>query len=71
MEACPVLLPLSFLSAGGLVPFSFTRGCLSQGKTKEEAAENIKEAIRGYVAALHEDGLPVAKERFDVLVVAA
>jgi predicted RNase H-like HicB family nuclease len=27
-------------------------GCISQGKTREEAIENIKEAIRGYVAAL-------------------
>ena len=34
-------------------------GCLSQGKTKEEAIRNIKEAIEGYIAALQEDGLPV------------
>ncbi len=34
-------------------------GCISQGKTREEAIQNIKEAIRGYVAALEEDGLPV------------
>ena len=34
-------------------------GCVSQGKTKEEALANIKEAIRGYVAALEEDNLPV------------
>jgi predicted RNase H-like HicB family nuclease len=27
-------------------------GCLSQGKTKAEAMTNIREAIRGYVAAL-------------------
>jgi predicted RNase H-like HicB family nuclease len=27
-------------------------GCLSQGKTKAEAMANIREAIRGYVAAL-------------------
>lgn len=30
-------------------------GCISQGKTKEEAISNIREAIRGYVAALEED----------------
>jgi len=35
-------------------------GCLSQGKTKEEAVVNIKEAICAYIAALDEDGLPVA-----------
>ncbi len=45
-------------------------GCISQGKTKEEAAQNIKEAIKGYIAALQEDGLPVPEERFEVFVVA-
>lgn len=34
-------------------------GCISQGKTKEEATSNIKEAIRGYVAALEADCRPV------------
>jgi len=45
-------------------------GCISQGKTKEEAIANIKEAIRGYIEALKEDGLPVPEERFETLVVA-
>jgi predicted RNase H-like HicB family nuclease len=45
-------------------------GCVSQGKTREEAAQNVKEAIRGYITALQEDGLPVPEERFEVLVVA-
>jgi predicted RNase H-like HicB family nuclease len=45
-------------------------GCVSQGKTKEEAIANIKEAIRGYIAALEQDKLPVPKERFETLVVA-
>jgi predicted RNase H-like HicB family nuclease len=35
------------------------KGCVSQGKTKEEALSNIKEAITGYIAALEEDGLRV------------
>ncbi len=34
-------------------------GCVSQGKSKEEAIANIKEAIRGYIAALEQDKLPV------------
>mgnify|MGYP001574448350 FL=1 len=34
-------------------------GCVSQGKTREDAIANAKEAIRGYVAALKEDGIPV------------
>ncbi len=45
-------------------------GCISQGKTKEEAIANIREAIQGYIAALEEDHLPVPDERFDALVVA-
>jgi predicted RNase H-like HicB family nuclease len=44
-------------------------GCVSQGKTKEEATQNIKEAIAGYIAALQEDGLPIPEERFEVFVV--
>lgn len=45
-------------------------GCISQGKTKEEAIVNIKEAIRGYIAALEEDNLSVPEERFEALLVA-
>ena len=45
-------------------------GCISQGKTKQKAVANIKEAIEGYVLSLEEDGLPVPDERFEALVVA-
>ena len=45
-------------------------GCISQGKTKQEALANIREAIEGYVAALQDDGLPVPEERFEALLVA-
>lgn len=45
-------------------------GCLSQGKTKEEAVNNIREAIRAYVMALEEDNIPVPEERFEALIVA-
>jgi len=45
-------------------------GCISQGKTKEEAIENIKEAIHAYVAALTEDGLPVPEDKFEAVVLA-
>lgn len=34
-------------------------GCISQGQTKGEAIENIREAIREYIGALKEDKLPV------------
>ena len=45
-------------------------GCISQGRSRDEAVANISEAIIGYVAALREDGLPVPEEHFDTLVVA-
>ena len=45
-------------------------GCVSQGKTREDAIENVKEAIYGYVAALKEDGIPVPKDHFNSLLVA-
>lgn len=34
-------------------------GCLSQGKTKEEAIANIRDAIAVYVQALEQDGIRV------------
>jgi predicted RNase H-like HicB family nuclease len=45
-------------------------GCISQGKSREEAIANVKEAITAYVAALEEDNLPVPEERFEALLVA-
>lgn len=45
-------------------------GCVSQGKTKADATQIIREAIRGYIAPLESDGLPVPEERFEVLVMA-
>lgn len=45
-------------------------GRLSQGKTKQEAIVNVKEAIQAYIASLEEDGLPVPEERFEALVLA-
>ena len=45
-------------------------GCVSQGKTREEAVTNIREAIEGYVQVLREDGLPVPEEKFSALIVA-
>lgn len=45
-------------------------GCISQGKTKEEAIANIREAITGYIEALQEDGLPVPEDHFDSILLA-
>lgn len=38
------------------------KGCVSQGKTREEVLRNVREAMEAYVEALIEDGLPVPKE---------
>ncbi len=43
-------------------------GCISQGRTKEEALNNTKEAIQAYIDALKEDGIAVPEERFDALL---
>ena len=45
-------------------------GCISQGKTRQAAIANIKEAIEAYIATLEDDGLPVPEDRFEALVVA-
>lgn len=34
-------------------------GCVSQGNTRTEATENIREAIEGYLASLKKHGEPV------------
>lgn len=44
-------------------------GCVSQGKTKQEALENIKEAIELYIEVLQERGLPVPDDRVEVVAV--
>lgn len=44
-------------------------GCISQGRTAEEAVANVREAIAGYVAALEQDGLPVPEEHFEAQLV--
>ena len=34
-------------------------GCVSQGRTRSEATENIREAIEGYLESLRKHGDPV------------
>lgn len=34
-------------------------GCISQGKTHEDALRNIRDAIEGYLASLEKHGEPV------------
>lgn len=37
-------------------------GCFSQGDTREEALENIKEAIEAYIESLQKHGEPVPED---------
>jgi len=41
-------------------------GCISQGDTKEEAIENIRDAIQVWVEGARSVGIPVPDEGFDV-----
>lgn len=44
-------------------------GCISQGKTREEALANIEEAIALYVEVLQDRGEPVPEDRVEVVLV--
>jgi antitoxin HicB len=41
-------------------------GCHSQGRTRDEAIANIKEAIQAYIASLRKHGepIPITREEF-------
>ena len=43
-------------------------GCISQGKTKEEAIANIREAIELYVEDMVENGETVPEDQLDRIV---
>lgn len=43
-------------------------GCISQGKTRDEARANISEAIAGCLAVRNEQGLPLTVETSQVEV---
>ena len=45
-------------------------GCITQGRDREEAVTNMKEAIRVYVKTLEDDHLPVPEDRFEALLLA-
>jgi predicted RNase H-like HicB family nuclease len=39
-------------------------GCITQGRTREEALERIREAIQCHIEGLEADGVPIPEERF-------
>jgi len=47
-------------------------GCISQGKTRKEALENIQDAIKGYIESLKKHNepipLPIDEEIVDVII---
>jgi len=46
-------------------------GCISQGESREEALENVREAISLHVEVLRERGEPVPEDRVEMVEVAA
>ncbi len=43
-------------------------GCISQGKTREEARKNIKEAIEAYLESLKEHGEPIPPSIYEEII---
>ena len=43
--------------------------CISQGKTREDAIANIKEAIQLYIEVLEQEGRPIPKDRLETVLV--
>ena len=46
-------------------------GCISQGKSREEALENVREAIALHVDVLRDRGEPVPEDHVEMVEVAA
>ncbi len=43
-------------------------GCISQGRTREDALANVKDAIKGYLASLKKHGEPVPPSIMEEIV---
>lgn len=65
-----VLLIPDLEDGGYTVEVPSLPGCISEGDTVEEAMENIKDAIRGYIESLEADGVPVPPEDEPRLILA-
>lgn len=42
-------------------------GCVTQGDSFEEAQKMVKDAIKGYISVLREDGDPIPIEKAEVI----
>ncbi len=45
-------------------------GCISQGQSKEEAIQNIREAIQGYLDVLKQEGRSIPADTMESIIVA-
>jgi len=57
-----VILDPNEEEAGFTVLVPALPGCITQGRTREEAIERAKEAIAAYIESLRADGEPVPQE---------
>jgi predicted RNase H-like HicB family nuclease len=46
-------------------------GCISQGKSREDALNNVREAISLHLEVLHERGEPIPDDQVELVEVAA
>lgn len=46
-------------------------GCISEGDTREEALDNIRDAIQGYLTTLHKHGIETPRVDIEIVKVAA
>ncbi|MGB3204950.1 MAG: type II toxin-antitoxin system HicB family antitoxin [Crinalium sp.] len=44
-------------------------GCISQGKSREEALANIEEAVSLYIEVLQDRGEPIPDDRIEIVLV--
>lgn len=59
---CTIILDPDEESQGYTVTVPALPGCITQGRTREEAIERAKEAIALYIESLQADGLPIPQE---------
>lgn len=43
-------------------------GCVTQGESFEEAISNIKDAMKGYIEVLKEEGQAIPQEKSDIVI---
>lgn len=63
-----VILHSDLEDSGWIVEVPSLPGCISQGETKEEALENIRQAIEQWTEAAKAHGMAIPEETFDVQV---